>query len=195
MGDSDGTGKGIIAERLNRLFATVTPLGKPYTLREVADGINAQEGKKVMSVQYLAQLRNGDRRSPSVGILQAIASWFGVSVSYLIDSEALRRSDEERWFSELMRDPGVRRVAFRAEGLGQDSLKLVVGMLDLMRKADGLLPVVDGPNGEPVALPEPRRGPDASARQQAVSLFPWFLPPGAAGRGVGDGGRAAGSSG
>lgn len=35
---SDGAGEGIVAERLGQLFATVTPLGRPYTLRAVADG-------------------------------------------------------------------------------------------------------------------------------------------------------------
>lgn len=43
-----------------------------------------------------------------------------------------------------MRDPGERRVAFMAKEVGPDSLKLVVGMLDLMRKAEGLPSVLDG---------------------------------------------------
>ena len=50
---------------------------------------------------------------------------------------ALRRTVEERRGLELMRDAGVRRVAFLAKGLSPESR----GLLDVLRKAGGLPPV------------------------------------------------------
>ena len=148
----DGADKSIIAERLDRLFATMAAEGRPCSLREAADGINARAGGKVMTFQYLAQLRSGARRQPGFDKLRAIASWFGVSVVYFTDSEAPRRTAEERRFLDLMRDAGVRRVAFLAKGLSPESLKLVADLLEVLRKAEGLPPVdADGRDEEPAA--------------------------------------------
>lgn len=162
MNGSDRTNKGIVAERLDRLFATVTPLGRPYTLREAADGINAQAGTNVVTFQYLSHLRSGLKKNPSYEKLQAIARWFGVSADYFADPEAARRTDEEIRVLDLMRDPRVRRVAFLAEGLGPDDLKLAVGILKRLREI-GRLPAVhaDGSDEEPVTSSEPEFRQDA----------------------------------
>lgn len=144
MGDSEDTDKGIIAERLDRLFATMTPEGRPYSLREVADGINAQAGRTVVSFQYLSLLRSGAKRKPSHEKLKAIADWFGVGSAYFDDDEVARRTDEELRGLALMRDAGVRSVAFRAAGLGQKNLDIVVSLLETLRSAEGLPPADAG---------------------------------------------------
>lgn len=160
MGGSDGKGKGVIAERLDRLFATMTPEGRPYSLREAADGINARAGRNVVSFQYLSLLRSGAKRQPSYEKLQAIAAWFGVSVDYFTDAEVARRTDDELAALALMRDRGVRSVAFRAAGLGPENLSLVVSLLEQLRSAEGLPPAdTDDPGEEPLAPGEPNFRP------------------------------------
>ena len=58
----DGSQGNVLAERLDHLFATVHPRDRrPYTLREVADAINAEAGATIISVSYLSQLRAGQR--------------------------------------------------------------------------------------------------------------------------------------
>lgn len=140
MSDAEYESKGIIAERLDQLFAAVQPKGRPFTLKEVAEGINANAGEPLVSVQYLSQLRKGDRREPSRKVLGAIAAWFGVR-DYFFSDGAAGRTDEELWVLNRMKETGVRDVFFRTDGVSQQSLELVKAMLDTIRAAEGLPPV------------------------------------------------------
>lgn len=158
MSDSTDEGRGVIAERLDRLFAEVHPLGRPYTLKEAVAGINDKAGEPLVSVQYLSQLRKGDRRRPSLEVLQAIAAWFGVRVTYFTDDDVARRTDEELRTLALMRDTGVRSVAFRAAGISQQSLDMVRTLLEKIRAAEGLPPTSgdDEPGERPdISWPSP----------------------------------------
>ena len=87
----------VLAQRLNRLFATVHPAGRgPYTLREVADAINPEAGETIISASYLSQLRAGQRREPSHSRLVAIARFFGVDIDYFsaqVSAEDARPAD------------------------------------------------------------------------------------------------------
>jgi transcriptional regulator with XRE-family HTH domain len=136
--DGERHDKGVIAHRLDRLFETCQPNGRPYTLRDVVDGVNKAAGHNLLSVQYLSQLRNGDRTEPSYSRLDAIAKWFGVPVTYFSDDQTFQHADDELRTLNLMRDAGVRDVAFRAAGLSEQSLALVSALLDTVRKAEGL---------------------------------------------------------
>lgn len=149
MSGTDRPGKGVIASRLDRLFESVQPLGRPYTLREVVEGINQQAGKNLLSIQYLSQLRNGDRAKPSYDLLTAICKWFGVPVTYFSDDEVYQRTDEELHVLALMRDAGVRNLAFRASGISEQSLALVTALVEKMRLAEGLPDPVSGDGGQP----------------------------------------------
>jgi len=148
MTGGDRPGKGIIAERLERLFESVRPLGRPFTLREAVDGINEQAGKSLLSVQYLSQLRNGDRAKPSYDLLTAICRWFGVPVTYFSDDEAFERTDEELRVLALMKDAGVRNLAFRASGISEQGLALVTALIEKMRQAEGLPAAPTGDEGQ-----------------------------------------------
>lgn len=138
MSDTEYEGKGVIAERLDQLFATVTPEGRPYTLKEAAEGINAKAGEPLVSVQYLSQLRKGDRREPSRKVLTAIADWFGVHLNYFTNEDDVSRTDEELRAVAMLRDADVRDVMFRANGISRDGLHLVKAMLDRIRASEGL---------------------------------------------------------
>jgi len=138
MSEDEREGKGVIAGRLDRLFGSVRPLGRPYTLREVTEGINERAGETLLSIQYLSQLRNGDRRKPSYDVLQALAGFFGVPVTYFSDDEVFRRTEDELRVLELMKDSGVRSLAFRASGISEESLALLSDLLDKLRMAEGV---------------------------------------------------------
>jgi transcriptional regulator with XRE-family HTH domain len=138
----DDVRQGVIAERLNHLWDTCQPLGRPYTLKEVTDGINEEAGEQIISVQYLSQLRNGDRTEPAYSKLVAITRFFGVPAGYFSDDETFRRTDEELGLLMAMRDTGVRSLALRATGLSDSSLALISALIDQARRNEGL---ADGP--------------------------------------------------
>ena len=142
----DGARGSVIAERLNHLFATVHPAGRgPYTLREVADAINAEAGSSIMSAAYMSQLRSGQRAEPSHSRLAAIARFFGVEIEYFSDSTAADEADRQLEVLAAMRDAGVRSVALRAAGLSEASLAAVRAVIDNARRLEGL---PDGELGE-----------------------------------------------
>jgi transcriptional regulator with XRE-family HTH domain len=134
----DDVRPGVIAERLNHLWDTCQPPGRPYTLKEVTDGINEAAGEQVISVQYLSQLRNGDRTEPAYSKLVAIAKFFGVHAGYFSDEATFQRTDEELRLLTAMRDSGVRNLALRATGLSDNSLALISALIDQARRNEGL---------------------------------------------------------
>lgn len=141
----DDVRQGVIAARLNHLWDTCQPLGRAYTLKEVTDGINETAGEQVISVQYLSQLRNGDRTEPAYSKLVAIAKFFGVPADYFSDEATFRRTEEELRLLTAMRDTGVRSLALRATGLSDDSIALISALIDQARRNEGL---ADGPPGD-----------------------------------------------
>jgi transcriptional regulator with XRE-family HTH domain len=143
MDNEDDAQQGVIAHRLNHLWETCQPLGRPYTLKEAADGINEAAGEQAISMQYLSQLRNGTRAEPAHSKLAAIAHFFGVPVGYFTDEETMRHTDEELRMLRAMRDSGVRDLALRAEGLSPQSMELIRALVEQARRQEGL-PDADG---------------------------------------------------
>jgi len=139
----------VLAQRLAHLFKTVHPRGRgPYTQREAADKINELAGEVVISHQYLGLLCSGKRTEVSPRRLQAIADMFGVDVAYFTSDEVARRTDEELEILRLMRDQGVRSLAFRAEGLSPSSLKAILTIVEQTRIAEGLPPAIQDEAGD-----------------------------------------------
>jgi transcriptional regulator with XRE-family HTH domain len=135
----DGSGRNVLAERLNHLFATVHPPDrKPYTLREAADAINAEAGVPVISVSYLSQLRAGQRTEPSHSRLMAIARFFGVDVDYFSGEVAAEDAGRQAELLAVMRDAGVRSIALRAHGLSESSLAAVRAVIENARRLEQL---------------------------------------------------------
>lgn len=135
-----GTSRGsVIAERLNRLWDARQPEGRPYTLREVADAVNAEAGYNLVSSQYLSVLRRGERTEPSFSILAALARFFGVGVEYFsADEGTARHSEAELRLLQALRDNGVRHLALCAADLSADDLAIVIGIIQKFRLAVGL---------------------------------------------------------
>lgn len=148
MGDQDRQ-RTLIGERLNHLFAVVPhPDGRPYTMREVAEGINRAAGEQVISVQYLSHLRLGQRSVPSYEKLQAIAKFFGVDVGYFSDKLPAEKADQQTEIVQALRDAGIRSMALRSIGLSEASLSTVQALIDHLRSQEGLPPAADGEPGE-----------------------------------------------
>jgi transcriptional regulator with XRE-family HTH domain len=138
----------VLAQRLNRLFATVHPAGRgPWTLREVADAINSEAGETIISASYLSQLRAGQRREPSHSRLAAIARFFGVDVDYFFPQVSAEDAGRQTEILTAMRDAGVRAIALRAHGLSEPSLAAVLAVIENARRLENL-PEPEGQQGQ-----------------------------------------------
>ena len=138
-GDAPGTGPGMLARRLERLFATVHPPGRgPYSTKEAAEAINEAAGRPLLSYNYLYQLRRGTKAEPGHTRLAAIARFFQVPVTYFGDDEAAAQIDEQLELAAALRDQGVRHVAFRAAGLSTASLRAILAVIENARRLEGL---------------------------------------------------------
>lgn len=136
-----------LAERIDHLFRTVHPgRGKPYSIREVADEINAAAGEQVISHSYLWSLRKGVKTNPSMIQIAALAGFFKVSPLYFYDDPGQPPMDPATQLA--LSDTAVREIAMRASGLPEPALRALTGMADAARELAGLPPVSDQANGE-----------------------------------------------
>ncbi|SDT74572.1 hypothetical protein [Actinoplanes derwentensis] len=129
--------------RLNYLFETVRPHGKPkYSVRDVADAIAGNQDDKVpVTSSYIHYLRTGERDNPGIRQLVAIAKFFGVPAAFLLgegdvdgvarDLAQLKAAVE---FKEAMSDPTVAQFAIKARGLSPAMLQFVAVVLEQARE-------------------------------------------------------------
>lgn len=130
-----------LADRLNRLFASVSrPGGRGLWTNEKASVALHGMGAG-MSGAYLSQLRNGKKTNPSARHLAAVAELFGVPMAYFFDMGAAEQVDADLPLLTAVRDPAVRRLALRAHGLSPESITSLIGIMDQARKFEGL-PVI-----------------------------------------------------
>lgn len=129
---------GIIAERLQYLFETVRkPDGKKHTYREVLAGIEDAGGPS-LSIGYLSQLVTGARANPMMDAITALAAFFKVPLAYFDATKDTTDTDEQLKLAAALQSAGVQDVAMRAVGLPEQSLKLVVDMIERLRQIEGL---------------------------------------------------------
>lgn len=118
-----------IAEKLDRLFRQVRPAGQAEpSYMAVADAIRNQQGVQI-SHTYIWQLRTGKRDNPTVAHLTALATYFGVPVSYFLDDEQTRRIDGQLALLKTIRDAGVTEMALRAADVsprGRDTISELI---------------------------------------------------------------------
>jgi transcriptional regulator with XRE-family HTH domain len=143
MADAPDREPGLLARRLERLFATAHPPARgPYTITEAVAGINEAAGASVISYNYLYQLRRGTKTEPSHSRLAAIARFFGVPVTYFTDDEETAADIEDQLeagkIATALQDAGVRNIAFRAAGLSAESLAAILAMIENVRRLEGL---------------------------------------------------------
>ncbi|MFI5527000.1 XRE family transcriptional regulator [Kitasatospora sp. NPDC051853] len=134
-----GPGKGQLAERLDRLFATVHPAGaRPFSNPQAAEGINARAGRSVLSSVYLWQLRSGERTNPSTEVLEAIADWFGVDAAYFSDPETAARTDAQLRIAASLSSPAVQELVLAAYGLSDRAIRGITEITRSARELEGL---------------------------------------------------------
>lgn len=145
MGADDTQGKdpdnGELASRLNRLFEVMRKAGtSPLSNAAAATAITTKTGVPI-SPAYLWQLRSGIKTNPTVTHLRAIADFFGVPASYLIDRDTDPAIDAQLNLLQALRDNGVRDLAARASGLTPQALNSLAVMIDHLRELEQLPPI------------------------------------------------------
>lgn len=124
------------------LYETMAPAGEIVSDATVAEGIFEKTGVQ-MSGPYLCLLRTGKRTNPSIQNIQAIAEYFGVPASYLVDTDNDTDTEVEAELRlvRAMRDMGVRDIATRLSGLTSESIANLAGLVDRMRELEHLPPI------------------------------------------------------
>lgn len=90
---------GGFADRLNRLFTSVrADDGRTLSNAKVAKALG--ERGMCVSREYLRLLRRGERTNPRLELVEALADYFSVSTSYLLDGSQSMPSLPERGSSD-----------------------------------------------------------------------------------------------
>lgn len=132
-----------LAVRLNRLFQTARPDGKPWTNDQVAQELKRRNPELRVSGGYLSALRNGGKSHPSIELQQALADFFGVPIAYFASPSVDADEARQAAAAALMNQAGVRAIALRAIGVQEKSLAAIIAVLDNIRVLQGLPPVED----------------------------------------------------
>lgn len=130
-------GPSTLADRLNRLFDLVRPRGedRQYSNIEVAAATD-------VSGTYIGYLRRGVRDNPSVDTVQALARFFGVRPSYLVDDELdddqVASTEAQVRLFHALDHPGIRQLALRAAAadLSPTGLDAIAAMIDQVKKLE-----------------------------------------------------------
>lgn len=144
-----GSGQGgerqeaLIAGRLQRLFDEVQPKGRRFKQSEVVDAVNAAAGERLLSRQYMSELLRGDKDRPSFEILTGIARFFGVPPAYFTGDDT--SAAEELEVAEAMRRAGIRELALRANGMSDQTLASLRGVIDRILEIEARDREADGP--------------------------------------------------
>jgi transcriptional regulator with XRE-family HTH domain len=117
-----------LAEKIDKLFKSITPGGREYTYDEVARGCSELSGG-TFSKTYIWQLRTGQRDNPTKRHLEALAAFFHVPVAYFFDEDTAERIDTQIALASAMRNAEVRDIALRAMSMddaGRASLLRII---------------------------------------------------------------------
>lgn len=139
---ADGAaGKSELSLKLDKLFSTMRkPNEPPLSNAAAAEAITAKTGVSI-SPAYMWQLRTGVKTNPTLAHLRAIAEFFGVNPSYLLDPGINPSIDAQLSLLQAMRDSGVRDLALRASGLSPQGLNSLAVMIDHVRQLEQLPPI------------------------------------------------------
>lgn len=101
-----------LADRIDLLFRTVYPKGgKPYSLEEVAAGIERLTGEKI-SANAIWKLRKGKHSNPTMKTIEGLASFFGVSPSYFFGESTEDVGNELQLLAAMRDSRGVQLRSF-----------------------------------------------------------------------------------
>lgn len=126
-----------LADRLNRIVATVHPADRgPYTNEEIVNGIRASGGPS-LSVPYLNHLRRGRRDNPTKTTLEGIARFFQVPVAYLFDDDLSESGDPDRHLLAVVRNAGLESFIELVAELPEETRQSVARIVEDLHRMHG----------------------------------------------------------
>lgn len=144
-----GSDDGELAARLNKLFELMRKASTPPLSNAAAAAAITDKTGVPISPAYLWQLRSGIKTNPTVAHLRAIADFFGVPPSYLIDRGTDPAIDAQLNLLQALRDNGVRDLAARASGLTPQALNSLAAIVDHLRELERLPPISSQRDDQP----------------------------------------------
>jgi transcriptional regulator with XRE-family HTH domain len=123
------------ASKLAYLIETVHPPDRdPYSYREIAAAIADHPG--AMTAAHINQLVNGKQPHPRIHYVEALASFFGVPVTYFFDDDAAARINDQITQISAWRDTEARHIAERVVELNPRDRNTVTNLIDSLRAYD-----------------------------------------------------------
>ncbi|MBN9795665.1 XRE family transcriptional regulator [Pseudonocardia sp. TMWB2A] len=146
-----------LAEKLNALFANIVDpaTGRPYSNPGAATAIErmvealpeADRAGRVISQQYIWQLRKGAKTNPTVKHLESLGALFGVGADYFLNESRYQQVARELETLKTLQETGVEQLALRARDLSPAGLAAVEAALEHARSLEGLPPRREDPTG------------------------------------------------
>ena len=123
------------ADKLNKLIETVHPPDRgPYSYREIEAGLVGHPG--AMTAAYINQLALGKQPHPRIHYVEALASFFGVPVTYFFDDDVTQQIDDQITKVIAWRDEEARHIAERVAALSPRDRHTVTTLIDSLRAYD-----------------------------------------------------------
>ena len=117
---------GTFADKLDYLVRNVFPSGRgPYTDEEAATGAES-------SLEYMAALRSGSEREPSIDVVGRLARLFRVPAGIFFDAEVARDVAEEIRVFLLLRDSDMQAIATRIAETTPERRKHLLRVIETM---------------------------------------------------------------
>jgi transcriptional regulator with XRE-family HTH domain len=128
-------GRRSFADKLSYLIQTVHPPERgSYSYREIAAGIAEHPG--AMTAAHINQLAIGKQPHPRIHHVEALASFFGVPVTYFFDDDTAAHSADQFALISVWRDTEARRIAERVVDLKPRDRHTVTNLIDTLRAYD-----------------------------------------------------------
>jgi len=135
MTDGQETGYPTLAEKIDRLIKAKRARDRRnHSYKDLAAAISGQGGSSI-SAAYLWQLQTGAKDNPQKKVLETLARFFGVPVTYFFDTEEATRLYEEL---PIALDADVRKMALRAADLSPESREVIGQMIEQARKIEAM---------------------------------------------------------
>lgn len=152
--ESPATAKSDLAVKLDRLFELRRKAGEPQMSNAAAAAAIKEETGVSISQTTLWHMRSGSRTKANTEHLRAIAKFFGVPVTYLLEDGFDEDVEAQMKLLVKMRDNGVRNIALRAYGLTPQSLNTISALIDNIRALEQLPPVSSDSDGNVTGDPQ-----------------------------------------
>src|SRR6185437_2487085 len=128
-------GRQSFASKLAYLIETVHPPDRgSYSYREIAAAIADHPG--AMTAAHINQLAIGKQPHPRIHHVEALASFFGVPVTYFFDDDAAAQIADQITQVSAWRDTEARHIAERVVQLNPRDRNTVTNLIDTLRAYD-----------------------------------------------------------